>query len=326
MPRLVVARKEQVDAIYRESHAVWGAGLTPAAYRDLWDDISHTPWARRWARFYVLLDQRDTILSSLKLYRPLVRYRGVTARCSVLSAIFTPRRHRQRGHARRLVEAALAAAAGEGASLALLFSDIGEAYYRSMGFRTLPAEEQSASLRHAAGFDDRHWLLRPMEDRDLDDVVRAHDAFVRGRPFGIVRDAEHWQFLLTRSARFFARLCDDRVEQRFRIATHRGKFAGYLMTSEGRGEWNVREIGAAGGDPGRMVDVLRAGAAEARRSRLRRFTGWLPPEVVEELRGWRVRVRARRQAVPMVRSLEPGLDLAGLDSASRAFIPYQDQF
>ena len=324
--RLVVARKDQVDAIYRESHAVWGAGLTPSAYRELWEDVSHTPWARRWARFYVLLDDREAILSSLKLYRPLVRYRGVTARCSVLSAIFTPRHQRKQGHARRLVESALDAAGAEGASLALLFSDIGEAYYRSMGFKALPAEEQSAPLRQAARFDDEGWTLRPMEDRDLGDVADAHDAFVRGRPLGIVRDAEHWQFLLTRSARFFARLSDEQIDHRFRVATYRGSFAGYLMTSEGRGEWNVREIGGLDGDPATMAGVFRAGAAEAWRTRLRRFTGWLPPDVVSELSDWKIRVRARRQAVPMVRSIASSLTLDGLDSAARAFIPYQDQF
>jgi len=327
MPRLVVARKDQIDAIYRESHAVWGAGLTPDAYRDLWDDVSHTPWAQRWARFYLLVDDEERILSSLKLYLPLIRFRGATERNCVLSAIFTPRRRRQRGYARALVERVLDVARREGCSLALLFSDIGEAYYRSMGFMALRAEEQSAPLRvGGTPPPGSEWSLRPAEDRDLQAVHEAHRAFTATQPFSIVRDQEHWSFLRTRSAQFFTRLGDGAVDQHFRIVTRAGGFAGYLMTSEGRGEWNVREVGAAAGDPALMADVFRTGAHAARRSGLRRFTGWLPSEVVQHLPEWRMNVRPRRMAVPMIRALDPKLRFDGLRAFPAVFIPYQDQF
>jgi hypothetical protein len=214
----------------------------------------------------------------------------------------------------------------EGCSLALLFSDIGEAYYRSMGFVPLPATEQSASLRSRSCDPGEGWGIRPAEDRDLEAIHQAHRAFTLDRPFSIVRDAEHWSFLRTRSAQFFARLGDREVDQYFRVVTRLGRFAGYVMTSEGRGEWNVRELGATGGEPARMAEVFRAAAWAARQSGLRRFTGWLPPEVVERVPDWRMNVRPRRLAVPMVRSLDPGLRLEGLDAPHAAFIPYQDQF
>ena len=91
---LVLTAQGKLDtaaAIYRESHAVWGAGLTPENYSGLWDEISRTPWAQRFARFLVWADEPQQVLSSLKLYRPLVRVLGRTARTTVLSAIFTSR-------------------------------------------------------------------------------------------------------------------------------------------------------------------------------------------------------------------------------------------
>ncbi len=56
MPRLSDARSEHIDAVFRESYALWGAGLGYDDYRAFWNELSLTRWARSHLRYYVWLD------------------------------------------------------------------------------------------------------------------------------------------------------------------------------------------------------------------------------------------------------------------------------
>jgi hypothetical protein len=152
--------------------------------------------------------------------------------------------------------------------------------------------------------------LDDMEDRELPAVARAHRASSDARRIALLRDREHWDFLRVRSV----------------VARRDGRFAGYLITVEGRGEWNVREVGAAGGDPEVMADIVRVGSAEAWHAGLRGFYGWLPPSVAVRLRDSGIRSRSRTRAQPMILPLAPGVDVRELASAEHGFIPFQDQF
>jgi predicted N-acetyltransferase YhbS len=325
VPFLTLGRSDQLDAIYRESHALWGSGLTLEDYTGLWHDLKRTKWGRRHAGFYVWVDDRGRVLSSVKLYHPRVRVAGQTSRATVIGALFTPAAMRRRGHASDLVRAVLSRARERDEHVAMLFSDIGTDYYATFGFRALPAEEDRAALPAEPGAPPG-WSLRSMSEEDMRAVRAAHHDSCLPRPLAVVRDADHWEFLEARTARFFERLRDTRVRPRRRIALDHGRFAGYLLTIEGRREWNVREVGAPGGDPEAMAAVLRLGAAQALRDGLRGFHGWLPPEVKPHLRDWGIRTLPRRRAVPMVLALRDSVELSGMNGPGRAYVPFQDQF
>jgi predicted N-acetyltransferase YhbS len=326
MARLALATPDQVEQIYRESHALWGAGLEFIDYLGLWQEISALPWSRSHARFLVWLNDEGSVLSSMKLYRPLLRAAGRTARAGVLGAIFTPASLRGRGYASEMVRAVIEQCRGRGEPLVLLFSDIGTAYYRTFGFCPLPAEEQWGALPRSAPELFEGWSLRPFAQDDMAAVYRAHDDFVDRMALAMVRDEGHWHFVRERSQGYFERLKDRKIAQSFKVAMLYDRFAGYLMTVEGHGEWNVREVGAVGGDPGKMAVILRLGAAEARRSGLRRFYGWFPREVVEFLDDWKINSRARHRSVPMILPLDESVDASFLDGPQAPFIPYHDQF
>ena len=326
MSRLAIADSIQTEAIYRESHAVWGGGLSSRDYRGLWEEISSTAWARKYLRFFVWLGERGEVLSSLKLYRPLVRTRDSTTRTSIIGAVFTPRSHRRQGHAAALVRAVLARSRKRGDRLSLLFSDIGTDYYGKLGFHPLPAEEQWGTLPRPTAAVDRVWHLRTAGADDLLSMQRAHEATSRPRSIAVVRDTEHWLFLGLRSQRFFERLNERGIRQRVWVASRDDAFAGYLISVEGRGEWSVREVATVGGDPPTMATIIRLCAAEAYRSRLRRFYAWFPSEVAALLADWRIRSGPRRRAIPMIRRLSGSIQLEGLDSVAATYIPYQDQF
>ena len=324
MPRLVEAREDQLVPIYAESHLLWGAGLRPRDYRELWNDLRATPWARRHVRFLVWVDRNGRTLSSLKLYRPIIRLGDRSSRCSVLGAIFTPKAMRGRGHATAMIRAVLDEARDREEPLALLFSDIGTGFYELLGFRALPCREQWGRLpRTGRGGGPGLRLMRP---DDTPAVARAREAGTRLRSLAMVRDRDHWDFLRTRTASFFRRLQDPGIASRAWVAEERGQLVGYVWTVEGRGEWNVRELGSAAGEPEVMERILRVAAREAAQRGARRFYGWLPPEVAPGLGDWRYRERERPRAIPMVHALDNTLESPSLATVESCYFSYQDQF
>lgn len=323
---LTLATPREIDAISRESHVLWGGGLTPTAYRQLWDEVASTTWARKHARFYVWRAADGRILSSMKVYRPRLRLMDREGRCSVLGAIYTPRAIRRSGHATDMVCAVLEEVVGREDLAAMLFSDIGTHYYAKFGFRTLPAAENTGRLPVRSVGPRAAYEFRPAGANDLGRFQTAHEASSRRRPVAILRDAEHWEFLWVRSRSFFSRVKDPSIRHRWCTVHREGAFVGYLISVEGRGEWNVREIGSVDGNPETMADIVTHGGALAYRDGLRRFYGWLPGEVVERLEGWTIRSRPRRRAVPMLLAFGHDLDAAEPEHEPSVHIPFQDQF
>jgi len=323
---LVLATRAEVDAISRESHLLWGAGLSLDAYRQLWEEVGRCSWAQKHARYYVWRDADGQVLSSMKIYRPRIRVMGHEGSCSVLGAIYTPRAFRRRGHAADMVLASLGAIRRREDLAAILFSDIGTQYYAKFGFGALPAIENMGRLPVRPVVPGHGLEFRPARAIDLGRFQAAHAISSARRSIAVLRDIEHWEFLWIRTRSFFSRVRDPSVQNSWSAAYRDGDFIGYVITVAGRGEWNVREVGSIDGDPATMAEILRQAGSMAYREGLRRFYGWLPAEILDCLDGWTIRSRPRRRAVPMVQSyqgspypLEPG-------TSDTAHIPFQDQF
>lgn len=326
MARLVLASPAQIDRITRETHALWGGGLSYPAYRDLWDELGRSAWATKYARYHVWQDDGGRVLSSLKLYRPMLRVGTRQGRASVLGAVFTPSRLRRRGHAADALRAELKESERAGDLAALLFSDIGTQYYSRLGFRPLPAQEQVGRLPPAPEWLSAGPSLRPAESTDLPRLALAHEASSARRSLAVVRDREHWEFLWIRSRAYFSRAEDPGIQHDWRVAYRGDVFAGYVIAVLAGGDWSVREVGAADGEPRTMIEILRHAGALAYRGGARRVYGWLPAELVPGLEEWRLRGTTRRRAVPMVRLLDPEIDPALLAPPADTHIPFQDQF
>jgi hypothetical protein len=243
----------------------------------------------------------------------------------VIGAVFTPRALRGNGHAADMIRAVLAEVREAGDPLAMLFSDIGTRYYEAFGFRALPAEDVAGRLDRTAS-PPGGWDLRPMTPDDLPAVIRAHDDACATRPVAMLRDREHWEFLLVRAEGYFNRLDGSDLARRYRVAVSHGRFAGYLVSLEGEGALTVREVGAPGADPGALSAILRLGGREALRCGLTKVHGWLPRDAAEWVPEWRLAHRPRRNAIPMLLPLAGPADLSALDAPRASFIPYLDQF
>lgn len=325
MHRLSIAREDQVRALSDQTHALWGGGLDAGSYLDLWLELCGTPWVQKYVTYWVLEDANGNVRSSLKLYRPLLRWAGGLSRTLLLGGIFTPAALRRRGYARELIERVVEDADHDGVRAALLFSDIGTRYYRNLEFHELDADEHwmriPPGLPHVSG----EISLRPLENEDLDRLVEAHRGYTNRRPFSIVRDTEHWEFVLARARGFFRRIKAEGSEQRLEVAERNGRFAGYLFGIEGGEEWNLREVGAVEGCIETMAEIVRCGLAGATSRGARRFYGWLQPELHEALQDLPLRVETRRRMVPMIRTLQAAGETR-LPGHAESYIAFQDQF
>jgi hypothetical protein len=325
VPRLIVPSSEQVRSILRESHTLWGAGLTLDAYVAMWEELAESAWGREWYGWRAWVAEDGRVLLSLKLYRPNLRLGDVTARARAIGAVFTPREHRRHGYAAALIREALAEPPNASRDPGFLFTDIGVDYYTAFGFAALPCEDVLGTL--AATPRSTHGLtLRAMTVHDLDEVGRAHDRSCAGRPIAILRDRAHWEFLLLRAASFFRRIDGSGLERRFMIAETSQGPVGYLVGVLGPGEWNVREAAAFDDDPRTLARILAAGGEDAFAAGARTVWGWIPRSWWPLVPAWRLRLQPRLRAIPMIRPPR-GCELpAALDTAEGAYISYLDQF
>src|SRR4051794_40991398 len=135
--RLVVADGAILDQILAESHGIWADGLTKKAYLQYNLAQLRTPWGARHLRRYALVDEAGAVLTSAKRYDLRARVDGREVTAAGIGAVYTPRARRGRGHAAAIVTRLIEDAAREGAELAILFSEIGSAYYERLGFTTV---------------------------------------------------------------------------------------------------------------------------------------------------------------------------------------------
>src|SRR4051794_25086483 len=128
MTKLVAAEGRILERILDDTYGIWGEDLTRPAYGKFYAAQLATAFGRRTLRRFALMDG-DELLSSAKLYRFDAVLDGTPLQIAGLGAVFTSPASRGRGAARELIERTLERAASDGADLALLFSEIGAAYY-----------------------------------------------------------------------------------------------------------------------------------------------------------------------------------------------------
>ncbi len=325
-PRFVTPASPQIRSVLQESHSLWGAGLSVTDYVEMWEELADSRWGRAWYSWRALVDDDDRVLTTLKLYRPLLRLGETASRCATIGAVYTPRAFRGRGHAAALISATCDEAGRRGDRPAFLFTDIGTDYYRALGFTPLPGEDALGSLAGAAARAPKGVTFRSMTADDLDAVAKAHDASTPARVLAVLRDRDHWEFLLLRAASFFRRLDRSGLDRRFMIALESSRPIGYVIAVVGPGEWNLREAASYDGDPATLARILAAGAADAAAASATAVWGWIPRDVWPLVPGWRLRSQPRVRAIPMLRRLGREEYPRGLDDAEAAFIPYLDQF
>jgi predicted N-acetyltransferase YhbS len=193
--RLVPATGPLLEQILDESWPQWGDGLTRQAY-GRWNQAQlQTPWGRDHLERVALVADGQ-LLASAKRYRFTTWLDGRAVPAVGIGALFTPPPFRGRGHAPHLIQVLCDEARAGGCGLAMLFSEIGSAYYERLGFRVVPLASHDITVHTKDGAPAV--LVRAAEARDAAHVAETHVRRVEGYRFGLLTDAELVQYSISK--------------------------------------------------------------------------------------------------------------------------------
>ena len=289
----------QLEAILDDTYPIWGEGLSRQGYGAWNRGQMATDWGRDHLERVALMDG-DRVLASAKRYRFDAQIHTQPARIVGIGAVFTPPALRGRGAARQLVEEMLASAAADGCSHALLFSEIGPAYYEALGFTTVPRRRYEFTAIQKAGAPAT--FVRSGEQADLEAIAELSAARAAGAGFALGRSPALIQFALARK-RLLAGLGPPGLRQlEFFVAEEGYRAAAYVVLTRGPEGITLQECGDRDPSGARVGAILQVLAAREPASEMV-VHGWMPAD----FRPPQVRIHADTDAseVMMLRPLTP---------------------
>jgi predicted N-acetyltransferase YhbS len=257
--RLVDAEGPSLEQILDGTYPIWHEGLTRDAYSQWNRAQMRTAWGRARLRRVALVDQQGRVLASAKRYRIDVRLDGREGWMCGIGAVFTPQEQRGRGHARTLIEAMLDGARRDGALVAGLFSEIGEAFYARLGFSAVPIDEVTVRVNLKGG--SPAMLVRSGHESDYGKICRMHATRREGVGFAVGRDADHLHFLLVKKRAFAGLSPGGTRALEFFVAEEGASAVAYVVVSKNQHGWTLEEAGdrdPEGARLGAMLQVLVA--------------------------------------------------------------------
>jgi GNAT superfamily N-acetyltransferase len=317
MPTLAVADGPLLAQILDASYEIWNDGLSKPAYGRWWSAQLRTAWGGSHLRRTALVDG-PTVLASAKEYWFDAVLDARPIRVIGIGAVFTQPAHRGKGAAATLIEQLLDRAAGQGADLALLFSEIGPHYYARLGFTALTTSDLELHVTESTRHGAPATLVRAGDDRDLAAIVAMNEVRAAPYRFHLNRDRDLVSFAVTKK-RLLAGLGPSGArELQFFVAEEGTAAVAYVVITGRKGRerqetgdrqvWTIEECGdrdLSGARVGALLQVLLAREPTLRRPTIR---AWLPAS----LRPPQVTISRTQPAhdVMMVRPLTPAAGAA----------------
>ncbi len=287
-----------LDHILDSSHALWGEGLSRKAYAQF--NVSQL--ATRWGRSHldrVALVEKGRVLSSAKRYTLELSIDGRAARALGIGAVFTPPDLRGRGFARQLLDRLIDDAARQGDDVALLFSEIGAAYYARAGFSVVPRDTLRLAVARKPGSPGV--VMRTGEMRDLP-LMAAMDAELAARYRLHLRRSPEWIEYGVAKKRLFSGLGPAGARDTlFFVVEEGGRAVAYVIVVATPHGWTLEECGdrdPSGARAGALLHALIAREPAAAPPLMMGWLpeGWLPPQLT-------IVSRAAAEQVMMIRPL-----------------------
>ena len=195
MPVLRDLSPDERAAYFRGIHPIWGGGLEEDRFQLFQRRLADAPEA---GDRYRLLGWFDSVklVSAMKAYDLHATCAGRPLRMLGIGAVFTPMDLRRKGHAASMLRTAMAEYRKRGAQAAVLFSDIGGAYYEKLGFRALESRECSVD---AGALPRPNVGFRPAVAGDEELMTQLFAAVRNGETrFALARDGWTLRFQLRR--------------------------------------------------------------------------------------------------------------------------------
>jgi predicted N-acetyltransferase YhbS len=273
MATLVPATGGDLEQILRESFEIWSEGLSFPNYCRLWEAQLRTPWGTTHLDRVALVESGQ-VTSSAKRYDLSARVDGRIRRVLGIGAVFTSPSRRQRGGARRLMEAMLESALAEGYEFAMLFSEIEPAFYERLDFVPVPLLESRIRVRQRKG--SPMVLMRGGDDRDIPAVAEVSALRHTGARLALDRSEDWIRYGLTKR-RLLSGLGAAGVRHvEFLVTEEAQRAVAYVVVTTCDGQWFIEDAGdrdPSGARVGAMLEAMLARTPHGEEPEIR---GWLP--------------------------------------------------
>lgn len=254
-----------------QTHEIWSGGWALEAHIERQRVNLHRAGPDI-LRYVGLLDETG-LIASMKRYGLVVHVPGHGPRPALgIGAVFTRKDARKKGAAALLLRWLLDDARAKGCALALLYSEIGTAYYEKFGFVALPSFEHSAMTNEFPG--QTGLTLRAADAADEPKMIELHEASWDPNLVRIVRTPELLRYFRFRNTPNHAWMLE-----------RNGVVVGYVISTlhDGTRDDGVKpsqrtlwvDEWAAPGVP--LEDVLGALRFIAEAESAERISGWLSP-------------------------------------------------
>jgi GNAT superfamily N-acetyltransferase len=257
--RLVPAEGPLLEQILDFTYPVWNEGLSRGAYAQ-WNAAQlKTPWGRQHLSRVALVDEQGRLLATAKRYRHDAYLDGREGFVAGIGAVFTPPDRRGHGHATAIVERLVEQERQAGAMAAVLFSEIGSAFYERLGFVPVPLDEVTVNAQMKGG--SPAMLVRAGDERDLADIAAMGRVRSDGSRYALRRDVGMIRYAIAKK-RLLAGLGSLGLRQvEFFVAEEGSSAVAYVLLTASRNGWTLEEAGdrdPAGARLGAMLQVLAA--------------------------------------------------------------------
>lgn len=304
---IVTARDGMLERILDNTWRIWSDGLTRQAYARYNAAQMQTPWGHANLDRVALVDN-GRLLSTAKRYLLRARLDGRSIRLLGIGAVFTPPALRGGGGASALLERMLRDARSDGIDGALLFSEIGAAYYERFGFAAIPREVTWLRVADRAGAPAV--LVRAGDERDIpavSDLLRAGAAPAR---FALDFDEPLVRYSLAKK-RLLAGLSPPGLRTvDFFVAEEGASAVAFVLLTRSRISTTLESCGdrdPSGARVGAILQVLRARTPHESAPDIAAWlpAGFLPPQL-------RIVKRRDTSELMMMKSLRDDLDVRAL--------------
>jgi hypothetical protein len=263
-----------LERILETSHSVSSEGLSRHAY-GLFDAAQmRTAWGRGHQRPFALVEGGNVLASAMQYDLAAVLDEQPVRVCGIAQISSQPTQATG-GPARELVDRLLEQAGRDGATMALVFSDLSDA-----GFDVIPMADAEISVAEPSRRGAPMTLIRAGEERDLAAIVAM--GRVRASPFRfhLDRDVDFVQYAITKK-RLLAGLATAGARQlHFFIAEEGITAAAYVVVSIVGDLWTIEECGDRDPSGARVGAILQALIAREPVERRPTIRAWLPPGFV----------------------------------------------
>jgi GNAT superfamily N-acetyltransferase len=275
---LLQADPARLDEILDGSYAIWGEGLSRSSY-GAWNRAQMaTEWGRKHLRRMALIDD-DTLLASAKRYDFTATAGGQTVEILGIGAVFTPEARRGHGHARTLINLLVDDASARGCAYALLFSEIGAAYYERLGFHVLPRTLASLDVAPPPNRGAPATFVRSGEASDLPFIAEISARYRDGAGFALDRSHDLIAFGVTRRRMLSGLGPTGARDAEFFVAEEGHRPAAYVFVTRSARGMILEECGDKDPNGARIGAMFQALAARDPSKPALHLHGWLPPSI-----------------------------------------------